>query len=145
MKDIDSCITACNKLLRGEISAIETYHQALEKFAGDPESVPLEQILSEHEESADALREHLSQMGAAPDMDSRAWGGFAQAVEGTAKLLGESAALMALIEGEEHGISEYEQALDDPGVMEEAKADIRDILLPRLFDHVAILEQLRAA
>ena len=28
-----------NSLLRGEISAAETYNQALEKFAGEPEEV----------------------------------------------------------------------------------------------------------
>jgi rubrerythrin len=145
MNDIESCTAACNKLLRGELAAIETYSQALEKFADDPESSTLEQILSEHEESAEVLREHLAQMGAVPDMDSGAWGSFAQAVEGTAELFGESAALTALIEGEQHGISEYEEALDDPDVMEEAKATIQDTLLPRLFEHVAVLEQLRAA
>ncbi|MES2657986.1 MAG: DUF2383 domain-containing protein [Verrucomicrobiota bacterium] len=144
MNDTDSCIFVCNKLLRGELSAIETYSQALEKFDREPENATLEQIRLEHEENAELLREHLSQMGAVPDTDSGAWGSFAKAVEGTAKLLGESAALAALIEGEQHGIREYEEALDDPGVMEEAKTSIRETLLPCLSDHVTTLELLRA-
>lgn len=144
MNDTDSCIKACNKLLRGELSAIETYSQAMEKFASDPENAMLEQIRLEHGENAEVLREHLSEMGAVPDADSGAWGSFAKAIEGTAKLLGESAALTALIEGEQHGIREYEEALDNPGVMEEAKTIIRGVLLPCQFDHVATLELLRA-
>ena len=31
----DKCIEACNSLLRGEISAIETYNQAIEKFRNE--------------------------------------------------------------------------------------------------------------
>jgi rubrerythrin len=143
MNDTNLCAEACNKLLRGEISAIETYTQAMEKFTDDPENAMLDQIRLDHEESAAVLREHLSEMGAVPDTDSGAWGSFAQAVEGTAKLLGESATLQALIEGEQHGISEYEEALDNSEVIEEAKASIRDTLLPSLIDHVETLERLR--
>lgn len=143
MKTTDSCIAACNKLLRGELSAIETYQQALEKFAGSPESHTLQEILADHEDSAILLRSHLADMGATPDTDSGAWGSFAKAVEGTAKLFGETAALQALKEGEQHGINEYEEALDDDGVMAEAKATIRGTLLPRLQAHLGALDALK--
>jgi bacterioferritin (cytochrome b1) len=145
MKDTDSCIKACNKLLRGELSAIETYNQALEKFPDSPERPTLRSILGDHEDSADQLREHIFAMGGAPDASSGAWGAFATAVEGTAKLLGDSAALQALIEGEEHGRNEYEDALDDPDLMDEAKTAIRESLLSRQIEHVEILENLRRA
>jgi bacterioferritin (cytochrome b1) len=145
MKSTESCIKACNKLLRGEISAIETYNQALEKFSGSSPGEALRSILGDHEDSADQLREHIFAMGGVPDASSGVWGRFATAVEGAAGLIGGTSALQALIGGEEHGRDEYEEALEDPELMEEAKAAIRASLLPRQIEHVSILEDLRAA
>ncbi|MBK1817003.1 DUF2383 domain-containing protein [Luteolibacter yonseiensis] len=142
MNNTQSCIEACNKLLRGEISAVETYTQALGKFDNSNSRSILQQIKEDHQRSADTLRSHLSEMGATPDSESGAWGKFAQAVEGVATLLGKSPAVAVLIQGEEHGIDEYEEALNDPGVMTEMKIVFRDIHIPRLQKHVALLEAL---
>ncbi len=144
MNTSEACIETCNKLLRGELSAIQTYGQALEKFAESPESITLREILADHQDSAFALRDHVLELGGVPAADSGAWGSFAKAVEGTAKLLGDSAALQALREGEKHGINEYEDALESPDVMEEAKNTIRDTLLPRQIEHLSRLDTLQA-
>ncbi|MCW1924742.1 PA2169 family four-helix-bundle protein [Luteolibacter arcticus] len=144
MNATHECIDVCNSLLKGELSAIETYNQALEKFEGETERTALRAIAGDHEKSASRLREHLSDMGAEAATDSGAWGSFAKAVEGTAKLLGESPALAALQQGEEHGVNEYEEALSNPDVMDEIKAVIRQELLPPLSGHIAALERLRA-
>lgn len=137
------CIEVCNSLLRGELSAIETYEQAIEKFQEEPDRGTLQEVRDEHERSALRLREHVIEMGAEPATGSGAWGSFAQAVEGTAKLLGESPALAALEAGENHGIDEYEEALRNANVMEEIKTVIRGDLLPALSEHVATLGRLR--
>jgi rubrerythrin len=137
-------IEVCNGLLRGELSAVETYDQAIEKFRDDPERSTLEGIRADHQRSVGRLRQHLIDMGAEPATGSGAWGSFAQAVEGTAKLLGESPALAALEQGENHGIDEYEEALRTPNVMDEIKTEIRQDLLPALSSHVATLDRLRA-
>lgn len=142
MNNAQSCILACNKLLRGELSAIETYHQALEKFSGTAEAPLLSQILDDHQKNADALRDHLSEMGGTPEQESGAWGTFAKAIEGVAKMLGDSSAIAALRQGEEIGITDYENALNDKDVMDEMKTTIRGTLLPRLQRHVATLEGL---
>ena len=142
MNDSQSCVDACNKLLRGEISAIETYSQAIEKLDSPADKATLQQISEDHHKSAATLRNHVSEMGAVPDSESGAWGTFAQAVEGTAALFGQSPAVAALIQGEEHGIREYEEALNDPEVMSEIKVVFRDTLIPRLQKHVAVLEAL---
>ena len=144
MNATHECIDVCNSLLRGELSAIETYNQALEKFDSDLERSALVSIQNDHQHSASRLREHLVDMGAEPATDSGVWGTFAKAVEGTAKLLGESPALTALQQGEEHGIDEYEEALRNTGVMDEIKTVIRQQLLPPLSEHVAALDRLRA-
>ncbi|MEO5713646.1 MAG: DUF2383 domain-containing protein [Luteolibacter sp.] len=144
MKEKQNCISACNKLLRGEISAIETYQQALEKIDDSPRLAVLEEILEDHQKNTGALRNHISSMGGIPDTASGLWGNFARAVEGTAKLLGDSATITALKQGEEHGIDEYRTALNDPNVMAEAKVMFRDVLIPRLQKHVTQLERLTA-
>ncbi|QJE95103.1 DUF2383 domain-containing protein [Luteolibacter luteus] len=144
MNATSECIEVCNSLLRGEISAVETYDQAIEKFREEPERSALEGIRSDHQRSVGRLRQHLIDMGAEPATDSGAWGSFAQAVEGTAKALGQSPALAALEQGENHGIDEYEEALRNSNVMEEIKIVIRQDLLPALSSHVATLDRLRA-
>lgn len=145
MNATDECAEVCNSLLRGELSAIETYTQAIEKFNSEPERAALQAIRTDHVNSAARLCDHLVDMGFTPATNSGAWGTFAKAVEGTAKLLGESPALAALEEGEEHGITEYEEALRNPEVMEEIKIVIRRDLQPPLSNHVSTLERLRAS
>ncbi len=133
-----------SKLLRGEISAVETYRQALEKFDGEPETAILSDIIADHEEAVAILSEHLAGHGGDLETSSGVWGGFAKAVEGTARIFGESASLLALLEGEKIGISDYESALGNPDADERIKTIIRDQLLPGSRDHVAALEALRA-
>ena len=144
MNATDECAEVCNSLLRGELSAIETYTQAIEKFSSEPERAALQAIRTDHVNSAARLCDHLVDMGATPATNSGAWGSFAKAVEGSAKLLGESPALAVLEEGEEHGIGEYDEALRNPGVMDEIKTVIRQELQPPLGKHVSTLERLRA-
>jgi len=143
MNATQECIDVCNSLLKGELSAVETYGQALEKFSSEVECSALRTIQNDHQNSVARLRDHLVDMGAEPAAGSGAWGTFAKAVEGTAKMLGESPALAALQQGEEHGIDEYEEALRNPDVMDEIKTVIRQELLPQLSEHIAALDRLR--
>lgn len=141
----ESCIDVCNSLLRGEISAIETYTQAIDKFADDPEVVLLKEIRREHIASANRLRDNVRDMGGTPSTDSGAWGAWAKMVEGAAKLLGDTMALKALQEGEEHGVNEYEAALENDEVMRECKDMIRTELLPRQLSHIDVLRRIARA
>ncbi|MGH8018369.1 MAG: DUF2383 domain-containing protein [Opitutaceae bacterium] len=140
----ENCIEVCNGLLRGEISAVETYTQAIEKFHDDPAVSTLDQIRAEHVDSANRLRENVRSMGGTPSNDSGAWGSFAKTVEGAAKLMGSSAALKGLKQGEEFGKSSYEEALHDDGVMPGCKDMIRVELLPRQVRHIATIDRLAA-
>lgn len=144
MSSHQECIDTCNSLLRGELSAIETYGQAIEKFRDATEQRTLEILRAEHVSSAQVLRHHLKEMGAQPSTSSGAWGTFAKAVEGTATMLGKSPALAALEEGEKHGIDEYRDALENEDVMEEIKDKIRQNLIPSLETHLKTLASLRA-
>ncbi|HEX2466006.1 MAG TPA: DUF2383 domain-containing protein [Thermoanaerobaculia bacterium] len=134
-----------DSLLRGEMSAIETYRMAIEKLTDskEPEAAELQRIQRDHRDAADVLWHRLESKGERPSEGSGAWGAFAKAVEGTAKLLGNKAALKALKEGEEHGLKEYEGALDDEGISPELQSVIRP-LLSRQQSHIQTLDRLLA-
>src|SRR5438445_8219024 len=100
-----------NSLLYGELAATETYQQALAKLGEGPGVADLRRIHAEHRTAANRLRQHIHTHGGKPDQDSGVWGTFAKAIEGAATLLGNSAALRALKEGEERGIKDYEAAM----------------------------------
>jgi uncharacterized protein (TIGR02284 family) len=131
-----------NSLLRGELSAVETYQQALDKVGNDPNAYELRRIASEHREAADTLRQHILNRGGQPADSSGAWGSWAKTVEGTAKIFGNTAAMKALKEGEEHGIKEYQDALSDKNLDPECRQLISATLLPRTQSHIPILDQL---
>lgn len=133
-----------NKLLRGEISASETYTQAIEKFAGQPELSSLKQYREDHVDACNHLRRHVHDKGGQPDTHSGAWGAFAKAVEGTAKAFGKTAALKALKEGEEQGVSDYESALEDNSLPSECRSLIQTTLLPNCRQHIQGLDRLMA-
>jgi hypothetical protein len=136
------CIDVCNRLLRGELSAVETYRQTLSRFDGDPAATTLRQILGEHEFAAELLRNNVLEMGGEPSTDSGAWGAFATAVQGVAQVFGESSAIKGLQQGEEHGLDDYEDALEDDDVMPSCKDMIRADLMPRARQHIASLNVL---
>jgi uncharacterized protein (TIGR02284 family) len=133
-----------NSLLRGEISAVETYQQALAKLGDAKGADELRRVHQEHIDAANLLREHVHAHGGEPDKRFGAWRAFAKAVEGTAKLLGNDAALKALKEGEEHGIKEYEEALEDKNLPADCRTLIRSTLLPRARSHISVLDRLMA-
>jgi uncharacterized protein (TIGR02284 family) len=134
-----------NQLLRGELSAVETYDQSLPKFEAYPAAAQeLRRIRDDHRETCQVLREHVTKFGGTPSDGSGPWGGFAQAVTGTAKMLGPDTTLAALKRGEEHGIKEYEDALESGELPAECQELIRTRLLPRCQEHLANLDSIRS-
>lgn len=144
-KPHETCDTeSMNALLRGEMAAIETYEQALEKFKGQVASLELIRIRDQHRNSATTLRSQIITHGGKPSESSGVWGTFAQAVTGAAKLLGPETALAALRQGEEHGVNDYQSAFENESIAEECRKIIKMVLLPRCKEHVATLDKLSA-
>jgi len=141
--DVDSL----NSLLRGEIAAVDTYEQALRKFA-DAENAPivtaLTRIRNEHSESVGLLRSRVSVSEGKPSEDAGPWGLFAGTVTAGAKMIGPVTALAALKQGEMHGIDQYEKTLNNKEVSTECNYLISSDLLPRCRKHVTSLETLIA-
>lgn len=103
----EKTVDTLNEFLRGEISAVETYHQALEKLGGSAHRIQLEEGRRSHELRVARLQEQIRRVGGEPSQDSGAWGAFAKLVEGGAKVFGEAAAIAALEEGEDRGLKLY--------------------------------------
>ncbi len=143
MTATDQTIDTCNALLRDEITAVETYTQAIEKFHSAATDAVLESIRTDHQVNAFELHKLVSDSGAEPSGSSGAWRGFVQALENTASLFGESPALKILQAGEDNGISQYENALANADVSEAAKTLIKRTLLPPLSGHLIELQQRR--
>jgi uncharacterized protein (TIGR02284 family) len=102
-----------NSFLRGEISAVETYRQALSKVNDVRARTELEQCHLSHQQRVDRLRTRIVEMGGKPAESSGPWGAFAKAAEGSATAFGEKAAIDVLEEGEDHGLKDYQKSLGD--------------------------------
>jgi uncharacterized protein (TIGR02284 family) len=136
-----------NSLLRGEMSARETYDQAIEKLRESkrPDLVnTLTRIRGEHERAVVTLRNHVTAHGGEPADGSGAWGVFAQAVEGTAKAFGPQTALAALKQGEQQGLNDYERSIQNEDLAAECKTLIRGELMPQTQEHIGALDRLMA-
>jgi len=107
----EESIHQLNSFLRGEISATETYRQAIEKLSTSDAAAAgnlalLQEMQEEHGRAAQSIRQRIREMGGEPSDCSGAWGAWAKFTMGAAKLFGEAAALKALKEGEEHGLKD---------------------------------------
>jgi hypothetical protein len=110
--ETDKSVDALNGFLRGEISAVETYRQAIEKLSSSPTRGQLEDCRRSHELRVTKLRDQVARLGGEPAKSSGPWGAFARLVEGGAKALGERSAVSALEEGEDHGLKLYRDDLE---------------------------------
>lgn len=126
-----SSIDQLNSFLRGELSAVETYQMAIKKLdPASPSRLELEACFASHQERVAALREAILTLGGEPATSSGPWGAFAKAVEGTATVFGDKAAVAALEEGEDHGLRDYKDELDDSDLDVATRSLLTGRLLP---------------
>ena len=130
-----------NSLLRGEISAAETYDLAIGKFEGRETAAELRRIRDEHHAAMSMLRDRVKSSGSEPADSSGAWGTLASAVTGAAMAFGSKPVISALKQGEEHGIRAYQKAINSD-VSAVSRRLIEMELLPMCRQHVTSLQQL---
>ncbi|WAS94756.1 hypothetical protein [Nannocystis punicea] len=129
------------RLLRAELSAVETYRGALARLDDRAAGAQLRQICVDHSRSVQVLRGLLLRHGeAAPD--STASHSRAADVSGDHGL---AATVHALRDDEARQVEAYRRALSDPALTPQVKAMIRSDLLRRSETHVPTLEALIAA
>ncbi|HEY6877063.1 MAG TPA: DUF2383 domain-containing protein [Polyangiales bacterium] len=140
--DTQATVDQLNSFLRGEISAVETYRQALEKLEQFPQRATLEQCAASHRTRVDLLTSEVTRRGGTPAEGSGAWGAFAKAVEGTATVFGTKAAIAALEEGEDHGRDDYKRGMD--GLDNAARELLQTRIMPeqlRTHDALSMLKK----
>ena len=134
-----------DSILRGELAAVETYDQVIEKYAGKLDTAALTKIRDTHKSHVAHLQEHVRKGGKEPSTESGTWGTFTGALTGVAKLVGPETALAALKTGEQHGIGQYEKAVENKDLLEETKTTVRTKLLPEARQHVSQLDAMISA
>jgi len=140
----DESIRQLNSFLRGEISAAETYKMAIDKAADSDNNAAnlglLRSIQEEHGRAAQAVRDRIRELGGEASDSSGAWGAWAQFTQGTANLFGDTSSLKSLKEGEEHGLKDYREGLDD---IDATSAElVSNQLIPAQQKHISLLDQL---
>lgn len=138
-------IKLLNKFLKDELSATETYQQALNKLRDDVGLSVAESLMplyEAHKDSVSSLQSLIQRLGGTPSEDSGSWGTWAKLVQGGANLLGKQAALKSLQEGEKKGVKDYEDALEDAELHTDISSLIETKLLPAQQSHLRILDRL---
>lgn len=136
-------VNQLNSLLRGEISAAETYRMAIDKVADTDKAANaglLREIQEEHGRAAQGLRDRIRELGGESSDSSGAWGVWAKTIQGTMSLFGDASSLKALKEGEEHGLKDYQEALNDVDTI--TAQLIQNQLIPAQQRHINLLDQL---
>src|SRR6478672_10113557 len=142
--DPSNAIDQLNSLLRGEISAAETYRMAIDKISeSDSASANgglLREIQAEHGRAAQSIRDRIRELGGEAADSSGAWGVWAKTVQETMNLFGDTSSLKSLKEGEEHGLKDYERALPD---LDASSAQlVSNQYIPAQQRHINLLDQL---
>lgn len=141
-----------NHLLNTELSAVETYEQALQdkewKVLGtDPQIQALFHILVDHLQAASRLATEVRRLGGRPVNGTKAWDSLSHLRMDAASLFddgnrfGDKAALETLKEGEESGLKEYQAVLHRDALSPEVKPLIGS-LETKQKAHVRALEDL---
>lgn len=120
-------VAALNGLLRGEISAVETYTQCINKLDDDTVKRTLASLRQSHALRSDRIHNRILLLDGKPDEHSGLWGTIATLFEGSASFFGERVALEALEEGERHGLRAYDRVT---GISSPTRTFINTQLLP---------------
>lgn len=130
-----------NKIIRGEISAVNAYEQVIPMIPQLHDRFRLTAIRDEHDRTVEKLKQLVEHSMFAPEEDSGTWGVVVSTIVGAAKLLGTTVALRTLHEGEEHGLKLYNEVLEYNLNQEERECIINE-LIPSSKRHLAALNVL---
>jgi len=133
-----------NGLLQCELSSFLTYRHVLDKLKGSPGTGQLSRFVSEHEASAEALRQRIRALGGRPVDNPGIWGRWSEGVVDTDRIVGTVADLDALKQEEQQSAAEYRRALSHPRLSRDCRELIECSLLPRVELHLELVNQLLA-
>lgn len=123
-----------NGLIQDELSAVESYRQALDHSRGMI-AAELRRLENDHEKAVAMLQQAVAERGVEPAMTPAILGDWALAG-------GETITLQALKQGEQRGIKAYERELSKRLLAADVRALIQSHLLPQMREHIPALERL---
>ena len=136
-------VSTLMSLHRGELAAVASYDRIM-KMHERIDGVDMASLRDDHRRAAAALAERIRALGGTPGTSPGVWGGSTELLSASASALGVKASIELLQAGEKHGQGEYEEALADASVDPDTKDLIRVELLPRILDHIRMLEEAAA-
>jgi hypothetical protein len=140
-----SAILTLNGLLRAELGAIATYVVALRKIdAGHDPAQRLATIATDHLDNARLLGREIGELGGVASTDVADWGDHLKALQASAAVLNDPAALAALHQGEQTLLDAYRAALENLDLLTSTRALIARQLVPKQERHLSTLAALRA-
>ncbi|HXH30656.1 MAG TPA: DUF2383 domain-containing protein [Bacteriovoracaceae bacterium] len=132
--------TQLDDLIRGEMAAVKSYDTILTSVKDEKELSKLKAIREDHVAAVSKLKTFASADVKEDTTTAGPWGTFSKAWVGGAKIFGNVTALKALTQGEEHGITEYKEALNDENIKPELKQMIKTQFLPKQEEHLKTIK-----
>jgi len=126
-------------LVKGEISATEVYNKVLDKIDRSPEVKRLMEFKRDHNKAIKFWQKQELVNETVPIKNSKVWGRVAKTFIGASSLLGDRTTYMALKEGEEFGLRQYQEALSSKDISAFQKDQIRNEFIPNQIRHVNTL------
>lgn len=105
-------VASLNRLLQGEISAVATYDLAIVQLK-DESITELGQNRECHAGRVQVLTKRIRELGGIPETKSGVWVEFTKLVERGASIIGTDTVIAALEQGEDIGLKQYREDLDD--------------------------------
>lgn len=141
-KPANNEMTQLDDLVRGELAAVKAYDQALADLKDEKQKSQLQAIRKDHVDAASVLSKYAAgKKDILEDTQSSGpWGTFAKSWVKGRGVAGNEGAMKALQDGEEHGINEYEEALEDESLPKDLKEKIRTQLMPNQKKHIQTLK-----
>lgn len=136
-------IEKLNEFLSAELSAVQTYREAIDRVRDDIVKEQLEELELSHRHRVQALQSRLTELGADASPEDLPWGmwsDFSALLD--AGPPADRAAVAALEEGEDRGLREYRNALDC--LDSDLKNLVEQSLLPaqeRAHDSLSLLKE----
>ena len=137
--------TQLDDLIRGEMAAVSAYDVAINDLKNGNERSSLVRLRDNHQAAVVKLNKYAkNKPSVREDVKTVGpWSTFAKAWVKGATLISNNAALTALKQGEEHGVDEYKEALDDSTISNDLKNEIRTSMLPLQEKHILTLKEIR--
>jgi hypothetical protein len=137
-------ISTIDKLLKDELSAVETYQCLLETFklpGGHFVTDSLTPMYKDHQDAMASLKSR-GQQGSPALKSSGVWGNIGKITLIHPEFVGKKAAITELLEGEKNTEMDYMQALQNTNLSVEIRTLIEDKLLPYQQSHVRSLDRM---